>query len=114
MNEVAGTDIDGVIVLRNYCTSVYEGDARSALTTMLQSLNHAKNGIDVVSGTRVKTHFPRSNWRDVFKRVAIKHTDQQVGVFYSGAHGSVGELKRLAQDFSRKTETKFDFHKENF
>lgn len=36
------------------------------------------------------------------------------GVFYCGAHGLVGELKRLAQDFSRKTETKFDFHKENF
>lgn len=36
------------------------------------------------------------------------------GVFYCGAHGLVGELRRLSQDFSRKTETKFDFHKENF
>lgn len=30
-----------------------------------------------------------------------------------GARDDDGELKRLAQDFSRKTETKFDFHKEN-
>ncbi|KAL5566009.1 hypothetical protein UlMin_029173 [Ulmus minor] len=115
MNEIAENDGDGVIELHNYCTSVYEeGDARSALITMLQSLNHAKNGVDVVSGTRVKTHFARPNWRNVFKHVAIKHTDQRVGVFYCGAHGLVGELRKLSQDFSRKTSTKFDFHKENF
>ncbi|XP_062003046.1 respiratory burst oxidase homolog protein B-like [Rosa rugosa] len=115
MNVVAENDLDGVIELHNYCTSVYEeGDARSALITMLQSINHAKNGVDVVSGTRVKTHFARPKWRKVFKHVAVKHPDQKVGVFYCGAHGLVGELKRLAKDFSRKTETKFDFHKENF
>uniref|UniRef100_A0A0E0R9C9 FAD-binding FR-type domain-containing protein n=1 Tax=Oryza rufipogon TaxID=4529 RepID=A0A0E0R9C9_ORYRU len=53
MDEVAETDKKGVIELHNYCTSVYEeGDARSALIAMLQSLNHAKHGVDVVSGTR--------------------------------------------------------------
>ncbi|KAH7522857.1 hypothetical protein ACOSP7_008923 [Xanthoceras sorbifolium] len=115
MNEVAEYDIDGVIELHNYCTSVYEeGDARSALITMLQSLHHAKNGVDIVSGTRVKTHFARPNWRTVYKHVALKHTDEKVGVFYCGAPGLTGELRRLAQDFSRKTTTKFDFHKENF
>jgi respiratory burst oxidase len=36
------------------------------------------------------------------------------GVFYCGAAGLVGELKRLSLDFSRKTNTKFEFHKENF
>ena len=82
MNEVAENDGDGVIELHNYCTSVYEeGDARSALITMLQSLNHAKNGVDIVSGTRVKTHFARPNWRNVFKHVAVKHTDKRVGQF---------------------------------
>lgn len=115
MNEVAENDRDGVIELHNYCTSVYEeGDARSALITMLQSLQHAKNGVDIVSGTRIKTHFARPNWRNVFKHVALKHPNERVGVFYCGAHGLVGELGRLAQDFSRKTSTKFDFHKENF
>lgn len=40
--------------MHNYLTSVYEeGDARSALITMVQALNHAKNGMDIVSGTRV-------------------------------------------------------------
>ncbi|KAF8387818.1 hypothetical protein HHK36_026479 [Tetracentron sinense] len=115
MNEVAENDRDGVIELHNYCTSVYEeGDARSALIAMLQSLHHAKNGVDIVSGTAVKTHFARPNWRNVFKRVAVNHTNQRVGVFYCGAPGLTGELRRLAQDFSRKTTTKFDFHKENF
>ena len=46
----------GVIEMHNYLTSVYEeGDARSTLLTMVQALNHAKNGFDIVSGTRVPT-----------------------------------------------------------
>ena len=44
----------GVIELHNYLTSVYEErDARTTLLSMVQALNHAKNGIDIVSGTRV-------------------------------------------------------------
>ncbi|KAK9080589.1 hypothetical protein SSX86_000347 [Deinandra increscens subsp. villosa] len=115
MNEVAETDQNGVIEMHNYCTSVYEeGDARSALITMLQSLNHAKNGVDVVSGTRVKSHFAKPNWRSVYKRIAVTHSGQRIGVFYCGAPAPVKELKQLASDFSHKTSTKFDFHKENF
>lgn len=80
MDEVSETDRNNVIELHNYCTSVYEeGDARSALITMLQSLNHAKNGVDVVSGTRVKSHFARPNWRSVYKSIAVKHPKTRVG-----------------------------------
>ncbi|ESQ40676.1 hypothetical protein EUTSA_v10012617mg [Eutrema salsugineum] len=115
MDEVAITDRNKVIELHNYCTSVYEeGDARSALITMLQSLNHAKHGVDVVSGTRVMSHFARPNWRSVYKRIAVKHPKTRVGVFYCGAAGLVKELRDLALDFSHKTSTKFCFHKENF
>jgi hypothetical protein len=40
--------------MHNYLTSVYEeGDARSALIAMVQSLQHAKDGMDIVSGSRV-------------------------------------------------------------
>ncbi|XP_040385492.1 respiratory burst oxidase homolog protein B-like [Oryza brachyantha] len=115
MNEVADRDAGGRIELHNHCTSVYEeGDARSALVTMLQALHHAKNGVDVVSGTRVRTHFARPNWRDVFKRLAVNHQGQRVGVFFCGDQTLTPELRRLAQDFSHKTTTKFVFHKENF
>ena len=80
MNEVSEMDHKGVIEMHNYCTSVYEeGDARSALITMLQSLNHAKNGVDVVSGTRVKSHFAKPNWRTVYKRIALNHPNSRVG-----------------------------------
>lgn len=83
MNEVAELDQNHVIELHNYCTSVYEeGDARSALIAMLQSINHAKNGVDVVSGTRVKSHFAKPNWRNVYKRVALNHTDTRVGMCF--------------------------------
>ncbi|OMO52315.1 Cytochrome b245, heavy chain [Corchorus olitorius] len=115
MNEVAEMDHNHVIELHNYCTSVYEeGDARSALIAMLQSLNHAKNGVDIVSGTRVKTHFAKPNWRSVYKQIAVNHNNSRVGVFYCGAPALTKELRQLALDFSHKTSTKFDFHKENF
>ncbi|XP_057470526.1 respiratory burst oxidase homolog protein C-like [Actinidia eriantha] len=115
MNEVAELDNRGVIEMHTYCTSVYEeGDARSAFIAMLQSLIHAKNGIDVVSGTRVKSHFAKPNWYDVYQHVALNHADSRVGVFYCGTPALVKELRNLALAFSHKTSTKFDFHKENF
>lgn len=80
MNEMAELDNGGVIELHTYCTSVYEeGDARSALIAMLQSLNHAKNGVDIVSGTRVKSHFARPKWRNVYERIASNHKHSRVG-----------------------------------
>ncbi|ESW09824.1 hypothetical protein PHAVU_009G159200 [Phaseolus vulgaris] len=115
MNEVAEEDHKGVIELHNYCTSVYEeGDARSALIAMLQSLNHAKNGVDIVSGTRVKSHFAKPNWRSVYKRIAVTYPRARVGVFYCGPPALTKELGQLASDFSRNTTTRYDFHKENF
>nr|XP_043606808.1 respiratory burst oxidase homolog protein C-like [Erigeron canadensis] len=116
MNDVAETDQQGVIEMHNYCTSVFhEGDARSAFIAMLQSLAYAKNGLDVVSGSRVKSHFAKPNWKSVYERIARNHPDQRrIGVFYCGAPGLVKELKQHASYFSHNRTTKFDFHKENF
>ncbi|XVF54815.1 hypothetical protein PTKIN_Ptkin05aG0212100 [Pterospermum kingtungense] len=118
MNEVAEMDHNHVIELHNHCTSVYEeGDARSALIFMLQSLNHAKNGVDIVSGTRVKSHFAKPDWHKVYKQIAVNHNNSRVGVFYcGGAPALTKELRQLASYFSHETSTntKFDFHKENF
>lgn len=115
MNEVAEEDHRGLIELHSYCTSVYEeGDARSALIAMLQSINHAKNGVDIVSGTRVMSHFAKPNWRSVFKRIALNHPETRVGVFYCGQAAPAKALRQLALDFSHNTSTKYDFHKENF
>ncbi|ERN05757.1 respiratory burst oxidase homolog protein A [Amborella trichopoda] len=115
MNEIAEIDHNAVIEMHNYLTSVYEeGDARSALITMLQELNHAKNGLDIVSGTRVKTHFARPNWKGVFSKVASKNKDARIGVFYCGPLILAKELKALTHEFNHRMNTKFEFHKENF
>ncbi|XP_031391962.1 respiratory burst oxidase homolog protein F isoform X2 [Punica granatum] len=115
MNEVADLDQRGVIEMHNYLTSVYEeGDARSALITMVQALNHAKNGVDIVSGTRVRTHFARPNWKKVFNRMCSKHSNARIGVFYCGAPVLAKELSKLCYEFNQKGSTKFDFHKEQF
>ncbi|KAK6935445.1 NADPH oxidase Respiratory burst [Dillenia turbinata] len=115
MNEVAELDQRGVIEMHNYLTSVYEeGDARSALITMVQALNHAKNGVDIVSGTRVRTHFARPNWKQVFSRTCSKHPNARIGVFYCGAPVLAKELGKLCYEFNQRGSTKFEFHKEHF
>ncbi|KAI3874407.1 hypothetical protein MKW92_047462 [Papaver armeniacum] len=117
MNEIAEMDTKGVIELHNHCTSIFEEeDARCALIASLQSLHHAKSGIDIVSGTRVKSYFSRPNWRDVYKKIARDHDNSRVGVFYCGAPGPAEMLRQLALDINheRDTSTKFDFRKENF
>ncbi|KAF7828210.1 respiratory burst oxidase-like protein A-like [Senna tora] len=115
MNEVAELDQRGVIEMHNYLTSVYEeGDARSALITMVQALNHAKNGVDIVSGTRVRTHFARPNWKKVFSKICSKHCNGRIGVFYCGAPVLAKELSKLCYEFNEKGPTKFEFHKEHF
>ncbi|KAL5795404.1 hypothetical protein ACOSQ2_000224 [Xanthoceras sorbifolium] len=115
LEQVVELDHNNVVEINSYCTSVYEeGDARSALITMLQSLNYAKNGVDIVSGSRINTHFAKPNWRNVYKRIALKHTETKVGVFYCGGPALTKELSQLALDCSHNTRTKFDFHKQNF
>ncbi|XP_024517353.1 respiratory burst oxidase homolog protein A [Selaginella moellendorffii] len=115
MNEIAEMDHKRVIEMHNYLTSVYEeGDARSALITMIQALNLAKNGVDILSGTRVRTHFARPNWKTVFSRLSAVHRHANIGVFYCGAPGVAKELDALSREYTHQNSTTFDFHKENF
>lgn len=115
MNEVAELDQRGVIEMHNYLTSVYEeGDARSALITMVQALNHAKNGVDIVSGTRVRTHFAKPNWKKVLSKIGSKHANARIGVFYCGIPVLAKELSKLCFEYNQRGATKFEFHKEHF
>ncbi|WJX35130.1 hypothetical protein P8452_23160 [Trifolium repens] len=115
MNEVTEEDHNGVIEIHNHLSSIFEeGDSRSTLISALQSLNYAKKGIDIVAGTRIKSHFARPNWRSVYKHVKVHHPHKRVGVFYCGNALPVEELRKLASEFSHNSNTKFDFHKENF
>ncbi|KAF3792275.1 Respiratory burst oxidase-like protein F [Nymphaea thermarum] len=95
MNEVAEMDQKGVIEMHNYLTSVYEeGDARSTLLTMVQALNHAKHGVDILSGTGFYFSY--------------------AGVFYCGVPMLAKELNRLSNEMTQNTSTRFKFHKELF
>ncbi|XP_015058090.1 putative respiratory burst oxidase homolog protein H isoform X1 [Solanum pennellii] len=115
MDDIAEHDENEVIEMHNYLTSVYEeGDARSALITMVQSLQHAKNGVDVVSESRIRTHFSRPNWKRVFAQLAATHPSSRIGVFYCGSPTLTKPLKKLCQEFSLNSSTRFNFHKENF
>ncbi|VFQ91456.1 unnamed protein product [Cuscuta campestris] len=115
MDDIAEYDQNHVIEMHNYLTSMYEeGDARSALIAMVQSLQHAKNGVDVVSDSRIRTHFARPNWKKVFSQMAAAHPSSRIGVFYCGSPTLTKSLQKLCREFSLNTSTRFNFHKENF
>ncbi|XP_055960251.1 putative respiratory burst oxidase homolog protein H [Mercurialis annua] len=115
MDDIANSDRNNVIEMHNYLTSVYEqGDARSALIAMVQKLQHAKNGIDIVSESKIKTHFARPNWRKVLSQLTNEHPASRIGVFYCGSATLAKPLKKLCQEFSLNSTTRFHFHKENF
>ncbi|CAK7324916.1 unnamed protein product [Dovyalis caffra] len=115
MDDIADYDDGNIIEMHNFLTSVYEeGDARSALIAMVQKLQHAKNGLDVVSQSRIRTHFARPNWRKVFTQMADKHKSSRIGVFYCGSALLVKPLRELCQEFTLNSTTRFQFHKENF
>ncbi|XP_050371359.1 putative respiratory burst oxidase homolog protein H [Argentina anserina] len=115
MDDIAECDHHQVIEMHTYLTSVYEeGDARSALITMVQKLQHAKNGVDVVSESGIRTHFSRPNWKKVFSDMATAHPQSRIGVFYCGTPTLVKTLKDLCLEFSLNSSTRFQFHKENF
>ncbi|KAK8605022.1 hypothetical protein V6N13_082481 [Hibiscus sabdariffa] len=115
MDDIAEYDQNKIIEMHNYLTSVYEeGDARSALIGMVQKMQQAKNGVDIVSESRITTHFARPNWRKVFSTLANIHPSSRIGVFYCGSATLVKVLNGLCHEFSLETSTRFQFHKENF
>ncbi|KAL0289789.1 UNVERIFIED_CONTAM: Respiratory burst oxidaseprotein A [Sesamum calycinum] len=79
-----------------------------------RALNHAKNGVDIVSGTRVRTHFARPNWKKVLSKIGTKHANARIGVFYCGAPVLAKELNKMCYEYNQKGSTKFEFHKEHF
>ncbi|KAK4777720.1 hypothetical protein SAY87_017907 [Trapa incisa] len=115
MDDIAESDQNNMIEMHNYLTCVYEeGDARSALIAMVQKLQHAKNGVDIVSESRIKTHFARPNWRKVFSQMTVQHKSSRIGVFYCGSSVLTKTLRKLCHEFSMESSTRFEFHKENF
>ncbi|KAL8208595.1 hypothetical protein R6Q57_008007 [Mikania cordata] len=115
MDDIAEYDKNHIIEMHTYLTCVHEeGDARSALIAMVQSLQHAKNGVDVVSQSRIRTHFSRPNWKRVFSTLVTNHDSARVGVFYCGSPTLVKPLESIAKEYTVETSTRFEFHKENF
>ncbi|CDP08965.1 unnamed protein product [Coffea canephora] len=70
-----------------------------------------KNGVDVVSESRIKTHFARPNWRKVFTDLATQNPSARIGKLISPLTKT---LKQLCHKLSLETTTRFHFHKENF
>lgn len=71
----------GVLEMHNYITMMQEeDDLYCGLINMLRSFYHARTGIDIVSGTLLRTHFGKPSWRTIYKEVAINHPNDKVGM----------------------------------
>ncbi|GLT47493.1 hypothetical protein SLA2020_211880 [Shorea laevis] len=116
MKEIAETkQRQSVIEVFNFLTSIYqEGDARSALISVIQALYLANHGIDILSQTPVRSHFGRPNWFDIYSKLAQRHRGARIGVFYCGPFALARDLEKLCTKFSTQTTTTFVFHKENY
>uniref|UniRef100_A0A9I9DXG0 Respiratory burst oxidase homolog protein H n=1 Tax=Cucumis melo TaxID=3656 RepID=A0A9I9DXG0_CUCME len=117
MDDVAEYDHDKIIEMHNHLSCMHEeGDVRSVLITMLQQIQKSRGEeVDVVSGSRIRTHFGRPNWEKVFAELASKHKSSEIGVFYCGTYSLVKELRGHCKNFSDSSRsTRFRFHKENF
>lgn len=117
MDDVAEYDQDKIIEMHNHLSCVHEeGDVRSVLITMLQQIQQSRGEeVDVVSGSRIRTHFARPDWEKVFSGLASTHKGSEIGVFYCGPYTLVKKLRGYCKSFSDgSTSTRFRFHKENF
>lgn len=93
MEQVSESDENGIIEFHHYRRSIYEGDARSAIIWLLQSIIHDKTGVDVVSDTPIKSHFGEPNWYYVFETIAGSHSDTKIGRYLiSISNDSIIEL----------------------
>ncbi|XP_022146260.1 putative respiratory burst oxidase homolog protein H [Momordica charantia] len=114
MDDIAEYDQDKIIEMHNHLSCVHEeGDARSALITMVQRIQQSRGEVDVISGSRIRTHFARPDWKKVFRGLASTHKGSEIGVFYCGQHSLVKQLRECCKEFSDSS-TRFHFHKENF
>ncbi|GAA0167221.1 oxidase [Lithospermum erythrorhizon] len=113
MDDISEFDTNFVIDMHVHLTSIQEG-AKTVLINMAQSLNQAKNGLDIVTESRIMTHFGRPNWLSVLTDIKSKHKSSEIGVFYCGNPTAARDLITNCEELSSDSGTRFEFHKENF
>jgi len=69
---------------------------------------------DAITSLRAPTHYGRSNWDRVFKSIADKNPETDVGVFFCGPAVLSKQLHTMSNKYSTAKGTRFFYGKENF
>ncbi|KAF8625070.1 hypothetical protein AX15_005552 [Amanita polypyramis BW_CC] len=69
---------------------------------------------DAITSLRAPTHFGRPNWDRVFRSIADKHPETDVGVFFCGPPVLSKQLHTMCNKYSTPKGTRFFYGKENF
>jgi len=69
---------------------------------------------DAVTSLRAPTHYGRPNWDRVFKSIADKNPETDVGVFFCGPAVLSKQLHTMSNKYSTAKGTRFFYGKENF
>eukprot|EP01088_Endostelium_zonatum_P015651 TRINITY_DN3946_c0_g1_i1.p1 TRINITY_DN3946_c0_g1~~TRINITY_DN3946_c0_g1_i1.p1 ORF type:complete len:553 (+),score=54.50 TRINITY_DN3946_c0_g1_i1:88-1746(+) len=72
------------------------------------------DGRDAITGLRKEPRYGRPNFGEIFQSVADQHQNSKVGVFFCGPRVMSKQLYKYCKKFTKKTSTKFRYHKENF
>jgi len=74
-----------------------------------------ESGLDAITGLQAPTHFGRPNWDDIFVNLISKHPGERIGVFFCGPAPISKQLYKASRKYTcKKTNTRFEYHKENF
>jgi len=71
-------------------------------------------GRDPITGLKSGAHYGRPDFDAIFQEKADAHPNERVGVFFCGPAVMSKLLYKQCRKYTKKTSTKFHYHKENF
>lgn len=116
LNKVTELDSEDRIEINTHLTNIEQDPATAALK-MFQTFAHNLTGHDVLSGlkTKTRTHFGRTDWDVVFRRIIRLHPNENVGVFFCGSPAFKSEIQNMCRQHSDNVHhVTFDFLPESF
>lgn len=116
LEAISQEDKCGILEINVHITGLRSSnDVRTMPLKLVQVAVHNQTGMDVMSGLngRVLTRFGRPDWSHIFQNLQMKHSNDTIGVFYSGPNTLGSVLRRLSEKYSKKG-SKFRFTKESF
>jgi len=105
LSVLEDSGVSDVLELNTYLTSL-KGPSEAD--------GDSEYGRDPITGLRSGSHYGRPDFDEIFQDKADRHPNERVGVFFCGPAVMSKLLYKMCRKYTKKTSTKFHYHKENF